>query len=128
MREERIGTCCEICGKTEGPLVLQHMWHPPSYSQVLYEISQELQLPQEHALVKSKTYELYQANHQRYISGEDAQTFCEKCAYMWDVHNMRLCDKCRERYHSLQDRMCKRCARQERDKKIYGKDLFENLI
>lgn len=127
MRQENLGPECEQCGARDKPLVIQHMWHPPPYAQVLYEISVELDLPQDHPRVKTRAYQIYQANHERYISGQDAVTFCEKCAYMWDVHGLKLCRECREKYHPIRFKLCKRCAQRERDRKLYGKDLFEQL-
>jgi hypothetical protein len=34
MREEKLGAACVQCGTTEGIMVLQHLWHPPSWYQI----------------------------------------------------------------------------------------------
>jgi len=127
MRQETLGDACEQCGATDRTLVLQHMWHPPSYAQVIYETSISMGMQENNPRVKSQAYQIYQANHERYISGRDAVTYCDKCAYMWDKHNLKLCPKCKNEYHSMEYELCKRCAKKKRDQEIYGKDLFERL-
>ena len=127
MRQELIGSACEQCGSSDRTLVLQHMWHPPSYAQVLTETAAVLGLPRNDERVEARAYQIYEANHERYISGRDAKTFCDKCAYLWDKHGLKLCSECRESYHPMRYKLCKRCAQRERDRKIYGKDLFESL-
>lgn len=37
-RENLIKDCCEQCGSTKGPMVLQHLWHPPTYKEHIREI------------------------------------------------------------------------------------------
>lgn len=46
----------------------------------------------------------------RYISLEDAVTFCKKCAFLWDVKNMDLCPKCKKEYKSRYlENVCATC-------------------
>lgn len=45
----------------------------------------------------------------RYLSFTDIVTFCNKCAFLWDVKKLKLCDKCKKNYHSLGYSMCQDC-------------------
>ena len=127
MRSATIGNRCEMCGTYEGPFTLQHHWHPPTYQQTVYEVSIELGLPEDDPRVKSLAYKTYQSNHERYMSGQDTQTFCRKCAYMWDIHGMKICRECNEKYHPIAYKTCQNCAKQERERRQYGGDLFDNI-
>ena len=127
MREEVLSDKCDQCGATDRTLVAQHTWHPTPYAQVKREVASSLGLPENHPKVNTKAYEIYQSNHERYMSGADVITYCDKCAYMWDKLGMKLCSECKDKYHLFKYKSCKRCADKARDRKIYGKDLFEQL-
>jgi ribosomal protein L37AE/L43A len=40
-RDELIKQTCEQCGSTKGPMVLQHLWHPPTYKEHIREIYEQ---------------------------------------------------------------------------------------
>ena len=40
MRAERIGTSCVQCGSSDPPMVLQHLWQPPSFAHRRYALTQ----------------------------------------------------------------------------------------
>ncbi|WP_404428006.1 hypothetical protein LG296_20670 (plasmid) [Ureibacillus chungkukjangi] len=40
-REKLIKDSCEQCGSTKGPMVLQHLWHPPSYKEHIGDIYEQ---------------------------------------------------------------------------------------
>lgn len=40
-RAKLIKDCCEQCGSTKGPMVLQHLWHPPTYREHIREIYED---------------------------------------------------------------------------------------
>lgn len=127
LREKLLKGFCEQCGATDGGFVLQHMWHPPSMSQVLRETALSLGMKQDEPHVVYKAQEIYKKNHERYMSGKDTVTFCKKCAFLWDKHGLKLCERCRENYHSQDYIVCKQCAHREREQERYGIDLFEGL-
>lgn len=56
MREEKIGTACVQCGTTEGPLVLQHTWHPRPLKVLWQEAQRSLRdaYYQDHPIVRTE--------------------------------------------------------------------------
>ena len=48
---------------------------------------------------------------ERYLSGEGTDTFCRKCAFMWDQKGLRLCHVCRTEWHAHHEPACGVCAR-----------------
>lgn len=40
-RKLLIKDCCEQCGNNEGPMVLQHLWHPPAYKEHVRSIYEQ---------------------------------------------------------------------------------------
>jgi Ni,Fe-hydrogenase III component G len=127
IREALLGDRCEQCGATkqERRLVLQHDWHPPSFDQVRREAAYKLHLSEDHPFVWAEAKAMHEENRQRYMSGADTRTFCDKCAYLWDEHDMRLCSYCGRHYHKFSERMCKHCI-EERSNASCG-DLFDSL-
>ncbi len=57
-----------------------------------------------------KTYERERKqSYEKYVSGEGTETFCRKCAYMWDVPKMKLCPTCKRNYAYFQYEQCWVC-------------------
>jgi len=64
-------------------------------------------------------YELKrQASYDRYVSGEGTVTFCKKCAFLWDMKEMRLCGQCRKNYHPFRYDTCFSCLPESRKDEI----------
>ena len=125
IREALLGDRCEQCGTSDRPLVLQHNWHPPKFDQVRREAAYSLDLDIEDRRVWAEAKRMHEENKRRYMSGEDTVTFCNKCAYLWDEHGMKLCDTCREHYHKFSDGMCYYCL--EKKSNSSCGDLFDVL-
>lgn len=123
MRSRLIGDRCEQCGSTEGPMVLQHHWHPPTFKQVLHEAACVLGKLEWMKEVHDKATEMHKANQERYMSGQDTSTWCTKCAYLKDKHNMILCYECREHYHKDHLQRCRYCE----EKRQHVGDLFDGM-
>jgi hypothetical protein len=45
-----------------------------------------------------------------YMAGEGTLTFCQPCAYKWDVKGLRLCVECRDGWHEHRWARCRACA------------------
>lgn len=109
MRDAEIGDYCEQCGNRERPMVLQHFWHPPKFSRILKEAAYELGCSESDAdakrLAKSRQKEL----HAKYMSGENTATWCNKCAYLYDIHHKHLCPTCGKRYCDISYDQCYEC-------------------
>lgn len=126
IREALLGDRCEQCGASDRRLVLQHSWHPPKFAQVRREVAFSLGLGIDSKEVWEESKRLHEANKRRYMSGADTTTFCDKCAYLWDEHGMRLCNVCGKHYHKFDERMCQYCVR-EKSNSSCG-DLFDCLV
>jgi len=50
-----------------------------------------------------------QTSDAKYMSGEGTATFCKKCAFLWDMREMRLCSKCKTHYHLFRFENCYNC-------------------
>ena len=120
MRARLIGDRCEQCGKTEGPMVLQHHWHPPTFQQVLRE-AEYLGIPGNERYQQARA--MHEANQARYMSGQDTSTWCSKCAYLKDKFHMVICNRCFKHYHKDHLGMCSHCVRKESDSSCG--DLFD---
>jgi hypothetical protein len=121
-RKALIGDRCEQCGASEGPMVLQHHWHPPVFAKVLREASVLLSLPEYTEEVKDKACQMHRNNQDRYMSGADTSTWCSKCAYLKDKHSMVICKDCGKHYHKDDKARCRHCE-EKRSNMSYG-DLF----
>ena len=65
-----------------------------------------------------------QASNDEYMSGEGTATFCKKCAFLWDVKEMRLCSQCQESYHPFRYKTCFNCLPQVKKKEVEGRHAF----
>ena len=59
------------------------------------------------------------------MSGEGTATFCKKCAFLWDVKEMRLCSSCEEHYHHFKYKTCFNCLPRLRKKELRQQREFE---
>jgi hypothetical protein len=129
LREEKIGNFCQQCGSNKDILVLQHLWHPPSNARLRVEIAYEMRLTPEDPRVISEAYRVSNKLHERYMSCDDTETWCRKCAYMWDIHHKKLCPKCKLEYCDINYEECYKCHR-KKVKEILDSsmgDLFQDL-
>jgi predicted Zn-ribbon and HTH transcriptional regulator len=84
------------------------------------EVAFKLGLPEGSYEVLREAQRIADIEKEKYISFQEAVTFCDKCAFMWDMNEMKLCAKCGKNYHSFKYTQCKECY----NKEIYGEDLF----
>ena len=61
-----------------------------------------------------------QASYEEYVSGEGTATFCKKCAFLWDIKEMRLCSQCKTDYHPFKYRTCFNCLPTSRKEELAG--------
>jgi hypothetical protein len=96
-------------------MVLQHFWHPPDRDRLTLEIAYELHLTPDNKALIPEVSKVAGELHRRYISGKDTQTWCQKCAFMWDVLNKKLCPVCRVNYCDFNYEECFECHRKPTD-------------
>jgi len=104
-------------------MVLQHLWHPASHEEARHEAEYQLGPSATEYEINELARRMSAEAHERYMSGEDAVTLCNKCAYLEDIHGMVLCSRCNTHYKHVFDRACKWCLSAEK----YGPDLFEGV-
>lgn len=189
MRNRLIKGVCDQCGSLEGPMVLQHLWHPPQYAVISGQVfshilrtlleSNKLSLPKRmccptcmslsirsrqsmqpkwvcircnnsfdtphqkevvdkevcrtigkkygrsiHALSK----EISEKYHKLYMSGSGTITMCKKCAFLWDVKNMRLCQVCKKNYHKAQYPCCSECKDSDYKPESYPDEWIKSIL
>jgi len=108
-RKKIIGDRCVNCGSTQGPFVLQHHWHPPPWKQVLRETAHRMGMCIYAYPVKIEASRTYRIQQKRYESCIDTNTYCQRCAFMEDIHGKMLCKECGEKWHDPRYRVCYQC-------------------
>lgn len=68
----------------------------------------------------SRTYRILK---DRYESLVDAHTYCQKCAFMEDIHGKTLCKSCGQKWHDPKYAKCYDCFRADRERNTPG-DMF----
>lgn len=64
-------------------------------------------------VIQLRARSIREKDHERYMSCEDAATFCRKCAFLWDMKGMSLCPNCEVRYKTFRYDFCFVCAKQK---------------
>jgi hypothetical protein len=63
-------------------------------------------------LIHARCQAIQEKNYERYKSCEETATFCQKCAFLWDMKRMNLCPKCKVHYKQFRFPYCFSCSKE----------------